>query len=362
MKRIVTIFIVCILGIILTQVLGGILFVSLPKNFHTLISIIALILKLIFYAFTIYTIIQSKKFTNGIGTKIFKTINWIITILLSLVFISYAILMSMNAIEKVKYYNKKELSTIPDTAVEAKINPLVDYNGMSTDFILALRNGNIDSNFSKLTNYKPRKEIWSTAEDKGGWFSLERSICFDKNTDCTRKLKGVSAMSRLINNPMILVAPVMIATYHLNENLPVCSDEGLKLIPQNVYIDVINSKIIAVYKGTRTLAKCNYLQLSGLNARDFGFEWAKVSNTQNIKFPYPDNISEKIYQFQDSIIPGNYCENNELKCNVLSPVDDKVVFNITSYPANIELKLWNNKPFSKFTKSKFNMEIRFLEN
>lgn len=361
MKRIVIIFIACVLGIILTQVLGGILFVSLPENFHTLISIIALVLKFIFYLITIYTIIQSKKFTNGIKVKVFKIINWLVTVLLSIFFIGYAILMSINAIEKIKYYNQKELSTIPNTAVEATVNPLVDYNGMSKDFILALRSGNIDSNFSKLTNYKPREEVWNSLEDKGGWFSLDRSICFDKNTDCKRKLKGKSAMSRLINNPMILVAPVMIATYHLNENLPVCSDEGLKLIPQNIYIDIINSKIIAVYKGTRTLTKCNYLQLSGLNARDFGFKWAKVSNTQNIKFPYPDNISKKIYQFQDTIIPGNYCENSELKCNVLSPVDDKVVFNITSYPANIELKLWHNKPFSSATKSKFNMEIRFLE-
>ena len=361
MKRIVTIFIVCILGIVLTQVLGGILFVSSSENFHTLISIIALVLKFIFYLITIYTIVQSKKFTGGVGIKIFKLINWTVTIFLSLFFIGYGILMCVNAVEKVKYYNEKELSTIPNTAVEAKVNSLVDYNGMSKDFILALRSGNIDSNFTKLVNYEPNEEVWSSVEDKGFWFSLERSVCFDKNTDCKRKLKGVSAMSRLINNPMILVAPVMIATYHLDEKLPVCSDEGLKLVPQNVYIDVVNSKIIAVYKGTRTLTKCNYLQLSGLNARDFGFEWGRVSDTQNIKFPYHDNISKKIYQFKDSIVPGNYCEDKDLKCNVLSPVDDKVVFNVTSYPASIELKLWRNKPFSSFTIAEFNMEIRFVE-
>ena len=324
----------------------------------------SLIFKIIFFVIAVYTLISASKIQSGKGVRIFKFINWVYVILLSFMFV-FMIYTGINMLaDNYKYFNTSELKVIPDTAVKAKINPLIDYNGLSKDFILALRSGNIDSNFTKMINYSPKPDVWANMEDKGSWFALDKSVCFNNKTDCRRKAKGLSAMSRIINNPMILIAPVMIATYHLDETLPVCSDEGLRLIPQKLYLDAVNNKIIAVYKGTKALTKCKYLQLSGLNARDIGYEWAKVYKKQNISFPYPDNISKKVYQFKDSITVGSFCEDKNkpgVKCNVLSPVDDKVVFRVTSYPANIELKLWNKKPVSRYTAADIKFEIRFVE-
>ncbi len=361
MKRLFILFLVSFLGIILIQLFGGMLMAVTPLNFKLEVVIAAMLVQIFLYGLSIYTLVKSFKIAGDWKVKLFKTVNFLFSLLLTLIIVSYLYATCMVFVDGHKYFNKADLATIPSTAVKAKVNSLVDYNGMSKEFILSLRTGNIDSNFLKNTDYKPNQEVWNELQDKGYWFSLDRSICFDKNTDCKRKLKGVSVLSRVINNPMILVAPVMIATYHLDEKLPVCSDEGLKLLPQSVYIDTVNSKIIAVYKGTPTLIKCKYLQLSGLNARDFGFEWAKVNDAQNIYFPFKKNISKKIYNFKDAIVPGSYCEEGDAKCNVLSPVDDRVVFNVTSFPANIELKLWRTKPVFSSVDSDFNMEIRFVE-
>lgn len=361
MKRLVILFLVSFIGILLLQLFGGMLLGVVPFDFKLEAVIAVVLIEAILYVLSIYTLIKSFKISEGRGLKVFRVCNSIFTLLLSLVVLFYISAMCTLFSDAHRYFNKTDLAIIPSTAVKAKVNRLVDYNGMSKDFILSIRSGNIDSNFVKNTGYKPNNEVWKDLQDKGAWFALERSVCYDKNTDCKRKLKGVSAMSRIINNPMILVAPVMIATYHLDEKLPVCSDEGLRLVPQEVYLDTVNTKIIAVYKGTNALLKCKYLQLSGLNARDFGFEWGIVKGSQNVYFPFAKNISKKIYNFQDAVVTGEYCKNSEAKCNVLSPIDDRAVFNVTSFPANIELKLWKKKPVFSFVEPDFNMEIRFIE-
>ncbi len=365
MKKYIILLAISFIGIIITIVLSSVLSGINSQLWLTIAAITSLALKIIFFAIAIYTLIRTFKLQGGKGILIFKILNWIYVILLALMFAFMFYLASKIVINNYRFYNTSELKTIPQTAVKAKINPLVDYNGLSKDFILSLRSSNIDENFTKILNYSPNPDVWGKMEDKGAWFALDKSVCFDNRTDCRRKAKGVSAMSRIINNPMILVAPVMIATYHLDENLPVCSDEGLRLVPKSIYIDAVNNKIIVLYKGTKALTKCRYLQLSGLNARDVGYEWAKVYKKQNIDFPYPDNISKKIYEFKDAIVGGSFCEDDKqpgVSCNVLYPVDDKIVFRITSYPANIEFKLWNKKPISRYEDSEIKFEIRFIEN
>ena len=364
MKKNIILLIISFLGTIITILLSSFLAGITSQTLLTAAAITSLIFKVLFYIMALYTLISTFKIKGGWGIKIFKFFNWIYVILLTLMFIFMIYFAVQIAIDNYKYHNTSELKVIPETAVKAKINPLVDYNGLSKDFILGLRSGNFDSNFTKVLNYTPNPDVWNKMEDKGSWFALDKSVCFDSKKDCRLKSKGLSAMSRIINNPMILIAPVMIATYHLDEKLPVCSDEGLRLVPKGLYLDIVNNKIIVVYKGTKALTKCKYLQLSGLNARDVGFEWAKVYKKQNINFPYTDNISQKTYQFKDAIVGGSFCENQNKegdRCNVLSPVDDKVVFRVTSYPANIEFKLWDKKPVSAHQESGFKFEIRFIE-
>lgn len=364
MKKNIILLTVSFLGMIITILLSNLLNGVSSTLILTAAAIASLVLKIVFFAIAIYTLVNTFKIKGGWGIKIFKFLNWVYVLFLTLMFVFMIYIAAKLAVDNYNYHNTRALEIIPDTAVKAKINPLVDYNGLSKDFILSLRSGSIDSNFAKMLDYSPNESVWEKMEDKGAWFALDKSVCFDNRTDCRRKAKGVSAMSRIINNPMILIAPVMIATYHLDEKLPVCSDEGLRLVPKGLYLDVVNNKIIVIYKGTKALTKCNYLQLSGLNARDVGYEWAKVNRKQNIEFPYPENISKKVYQFKDAIVGGSFCEDDKkpgVKCNVLYPVDDKVVFRVTSYPANIEFKIWDKKPVSGHQESELKFEIRFVE-
>ena len=364
MKRNIILLTISILGMFLILFLSSFLSALNSQFLLTIAAITSLGLKIIFFALSIYTLVNTFKLKGGWGVKLFKFINWFFVLLMTLMFIFMIYITAKLIIDNNNYHNTKALEVIPNTAVKAKINPLVDYNGLSKEFILSLRSGNIDSNFATMIDYSPNEQVWEKMEDKGAWFALDKSVCFDNRTDCRRKSQGVSAMSRIINNPMILIAPVMIATYHLDEKLPVCSDEGLRLVPKGLYFDVVNNKIIVIYKGTKALTKCNYLQLSGLNARDVGYEWAKVYKKQNIEFPYQDNIFKKVYQFKDAIVGGSFCEETDkpgVKCNVLYPVDDKVVFRVTSYPANIEFKLWDKKPLPGYKEPAFKFEIRFVE-
>ena len=361
MKRLVILFSISVLGIVLLQVLGGIFFSSIPVEFRTKTAIVTVIIEAILYFITLYTLIMGYKLKGGLGTKIFKVLNWTISLGLTLVFTFFTINLLETFITSHRYYNKRELNKLPETAVRANIYPMVDYTGMPKEFILGLRQGNLDSNIDKLLNYEPSEEVWAKMQDKSDWLGYECSVCYNPKTDVSRRLKGVSSLSRLINNPMMLVAPILIATYHLDESLPVCSDKGLQLIPKSIYVDNVNSKIIIVYKGTSVLTKCQYLQLSGLNARDFGLKWGKVIGFQNVKFPYENNISKKAYEFKDEIEYAEFSKNSDKKCNTYAGIDERVLFNITSYPACINLKLWNEKPLSPFKESNFNVEIRFVE-
>lgn len=361
MKRYILLFLLSILGIALLQVLGMFLFESIPTDYRMLVAISVIVTELILYLITVYTLIASWSLKGGLGLKVFKIFNGIVSSLLTVIFVVFIVNLGGTYINAHKYFNKKELSIIPDTAVAANIYPMVDYTGMPKDFILGLRSGNIGSNITKLLNYEPKEEVWGKMQDESEWLGFNCSVCYDTKTDCSRRLKGVSSLSRLINNPMMLVAPILIATYHLDESLPVCSDKGLRLLPKNIYIDNVNNKIIIVYSGSRALTKCHYLQLSGLNARDFGLKWGKVSDFQNIKFPYKNNISKKIYEFKDEIVYSKFSENSDKKCNTYAGIDDRAIFEVTSFPANIELKLWNKKPLFGFQDSDFNLEIRFVE-
>lgn len=362
MKRLFVLFIVSILGIILVQLLGSYAFGYLQESYHSLAATFALVLKFLFYLILIYVTVKCVKLNKtSLGFKLFKFVNIFITAFLTLMFVIYSVAMLLVMIESRMYFNKKHLDEIPKTAIKTPVNPLVDYNNTPVTFIQGIRLGNIDENFAKLVNYEPREDIWGKADDSANWIAFNRTVCFDKNTDCARKVKGLSAASRIINNPMLLVAPMLIGTYNINESFPICSDTGMQLIPQSIYLDVLNSKIIVTYKGTAVLTKCKFLQLTGFNARDFGLEWGFVNKSQNILFPYKDNVSKKIFKFQDEIVVSKCSENSDKKCNIIAPIDDKLVFNITSFPANIEIKLWKNKPIHKSINPKFNMEIRFVE-
>ena len=361
MKRLIFLFFVSFFGIILIQILGGLFFVQVPEQYQMPVVISAMVLEFVFYILTIYTLVVGFKKQGGLWGKIFKIFNWLVTLLLTGVLIFYSAAFISTYVNANRYFNKKELEKIPSTAVKAPNVQLVDYNGISKDFILGMRSANLDSNFAKMISYEPKMEIWNGIDKKAGWVSVEKSICVDKSKKCSTRLRGESSLSRLINNPMLVVAPIMIATYHLDEKLPICSDEGLRLVPKAIYLDIVNSKIIIVYPGTKVLTKCKYLQLSGLNARDLGYNWAKVVDKQNILFPFPDNITKKVYEFKDSIITAACAPESSDRCNIYSDIDDKVVFNVMSYPANIELKLWKEKPMFSSKVGDFNVDIRFVE-
>ena len=343
------------------QALGGVLFGAVAENYKLVVSIIILAIEIILYSIIVYTLISGFKLKGNFKVKLFKFLNLLVVIVLTSVLVNFTVELTETFINAHKYFSKKALTQIPETAVRTNIYPMVDYTGLSKDFILGLRSGNLDSNIAQLLNYKPREEVWGKMKDKSEWLGFDCSVCYDTKTKLERRLKGVSSMSRLINNPMMLVAPILIATYHLDEKLPVCSDKGLQLIPRNIYIDNVNSKIILVYPGTTVLTKCQYLQLSGLNARDFGLKWGMVSASQNVKFPFKNNISKKPYEFKDEIEYAVFSKDSDKKCNTYAGIDEKVLFNVTSYPACINIKLWNDKPWNSSKIADFNMEIRFVE-
>jgi hypothetical protein len=104
------------------------------------------------------------------------------------------------------------------------------------------------------------------------------------------------------------------------------------------------------------------LQLSGLNARDFGYNYVYAYNTTNIKmFSYSDfDMTNSIVTFADYVHLGGSCKYKD-GCNNISPMQDGLMFRVTELPATISLKLWKNYPSSTNEKPDLYYQIVFDE-
>jgi hypothetical protein len=102
------------------------------------------------------------------------------------------------------------------------------------------------------------------------------------------------------------------------------------------------------------------MQLSGINALDFGYRYVYGYDSKNIKILYQEDsdIFSDVQTFKDFIHLGGSCQYQD-GCNNLSPLQKGLIFYVHDLPAQISLKLWKKSPASKDSKADAYFKIVF---
>ena len=273
------------------------------------------------------------------------------------IFVIVMLIADFGLVKISEFRNGKISKIIPTDKMEKlTVNPLSSYTGKTKEEILNIRKQFVKISLFNSDAYEPNKKVFGNIADKKPWWGIDYISCSDPNIPVNARKNGNSEESRYINNPNLLIGITMSKSYIKNKELQnFCGDKSLLFIPNNIYYDKSNKLIIVKYSKSENYAKkinnrfVEFL-LVGLNARDFGYEWIYVNNSNNIRFlPYELDklmVNDKPQKLFDFIHLGNACQI-EGGCNNVSPYQPALAFSIKNTPADMTISLWKNKPLFK---------------
>lgn len=230
-----------------------------------------------------------------------------------------------------------------------KINPLSNYNSTSKEQVYTFRKYYVNKTIFKDNNYSPSEEVFGKISDKNLWLGVKALACNGANG---LSYKGMTNDSKFINNPAVLIG-VDYATFP--KKYVKCEDKQF-LLPKHLSFSKDDNTFYLTYDISELQAD-RRLKLVALNARDLGFKYGFCRKTNNIVFANSfDNISKSVYEFKDSIRVDSSCGVRG-GCNDNVAFQEELFFNINSFPATFELKLWKEKPNSELNDGDINFTI-----
>ena len=244
-----------------------------------------------------------------------------------------------------------EIQTISNKESQyLKINPLGEYNYLSKDEIYNIRKRYVKSSLFWTPDYEPSNEIFGQIESGKPWWGVKQIICRANGENTS----GISAMSRFINNPNLLVAFMGVYGFSNNEETAAfCNSSSALFMPYKSYYDADNKMITTRYKMSRFIIEHPELSgkggdffpfmLVGLNAKDFGYKYVKITKLTNAKMTETPNAAEEIHEFADFVHVGGSCKADG-GCNNISPRQSQLEFSLNDYPAEITMELYKRRP------------------
>ena len=257
----------------------------------------------------------------------------------------------------------KQLTKIPNTQ-EIEVNPLSELDGFSKSQIYSSRQHYVSKSIFKSDTYKPNEEVFGNLQDNKYWYGIENLICYDSSKPPLLRTEGPSYVSRLINNPAMLIGvdlPYVWDIQGLKKSYRSCTNGSLLFIPESIsYSPEHNLITVRIKSEKRALYNKQYdlkFMFNGLNAKDLGYRWGYVYNKKNIKFINKENaIDKKVYEFRDYLSTGYSCGIKD-GCSNLCPMQDRLMFlfqdeklgKFIGKDAMIDFKLWKEKPLNKLS-------------
>ena len=230
-----------------------------------------------------------------------------------------------------------------------------DFSFFSVSGILGKRLNTIVKSPFYLEGYIPSKEIFSGIDSSKPWF-LTRGK--DSHHDVTT--------TEPIVNPMFLISVVEPLSL-LDKRMPYykMAKSGIVDLEQElhkVFLSITSQELvyspetqviehtIPVYCGNLKMlnlwnAEHPYkFALTGLNARDLGYEYVKADKIENIQMLNGVNITNVRYKFKDYYgVKSESPFGEGAEVNQLLPRQPELEFRITKLPALMELTLYKNK-------------------
>ncbi len=237
-----------------------------------------------------------------------------------------------------------------------RINPTENYNYKTKEEIYEIRKQYVKTSLFATADYSPSSAVFGQIEDKKPWYGLKYQNCIHSVLGTQAATYGNSEESRFVNNPDNLVG-ILNGGYIPKgdyRNKPFCTDSKLWLIPKKSEYNAETNTIETTY--FYPLDHSGFT-MTGINARDFGYNFAHADKYSNIEFTNSKNISNSISRFADFIHTGGSCKI-EGGCNNDSPHQPELDFSFGGkHTARIHLKLWREQPQSPLDEADINYEI-----
>ncbi len=269
-------------------------------------------------------------------------------------------------------FNDSRILNIKDTSgfQTIKVNPLSEYDYLTKQQIYDIRKNHVKNSLFASKNYEPDNSVFGSIVDNKPWWGTKRCAELNYTGDYHERIEGPSKVSAQMNNPDALVGlSLPFLPWDQGYNKDFCTGEYGKFLPVSLQYSKKDNLIIAGYELTRKFLKfrdnvngkmTRYpIQLSGLNARDFGYNYVYIYDKNNIKMlSEHNNITEDVNRFTDYIHLGGSCHYKD-GCNNISPMQYDKIITVTNLPAEINLKLWKKKPANPYMKADMYYRIIF---
>ena len=269
-------------------------------------------------------------------------------------------------------YNDKNILKINDysTFQTLNVNPTSEYDYLSKQQIFDIRKQHVKNSLFTKDNYEPNTAVFGSIVDNKPWWGSIKCNQLNYKGDYHENIQGPSKVSVLMNNPNTLVGLSMpYIPWDIGTNKEFCTSDYSDFLPISLQNDEKNKLIVAKYELTKKFLKFRsningqssryVIQLSGLNARDFGYDYMYIFDTKNIKmYSEYNNATKDISTFRDYIHQGGSCKYKD-GCNNISPMQNDLMFSVRRLPAEINIKLWKKKPINKYVKADMYYKIIF---
>lgn len=268
-------------------------------------------------------------------------------------------------------YNDNKVLQSSEKLQDLWINPPSEYNNLRKDEIYSLRKAYVKDSLFDTDDYEPNERVFGQIQDYKPWWGEQKCRPLNYSGDYHESIEGESKQSIQINNPNALVglsSPYI--PWDVEGNADFCNSEYSRFIPKALKYSKKDNLIVAEYEVSKefpniyvNISGKGYrypIQLSGLNALDFGYKYIYAFDTQNIDMTYSDNITQTPGMFRDYIHVGGSC-GYEGGCNNISPMQNDKMISVKALPAEINLKLWKKQPRDKYSKADMYYRIIFKE-
>ena len=258
--------------------------------------------------------------------------------------------------------NSNKTSKTTGNYTNLTVNPLSSLNFLTKKQIYELRKYYVQKSLFASKDYEPNAEVFGRIADGKPWWTSKPCTPLNYEGDYHERIQGDSKVSAQLNNPNALVGISMAySPWEYEDNTEFCNSKSAEFLPERMSYSPKENLIVAEYKVPsyfhRLKSKVNGkimgypLQLSGMNAIDFGYNYVYAYEAKNIGMMNPEssNMTMDVQIFRDYIHLGGSCKYKD-GCNNISPLQTNLMFAVDNLPAIITLKLWKKQPINKYVK------------
>ena len=256
------------------------------------------------------------------------------------------------------------------------IYPAMNFNDKTKQDIYDIRKANVGNSPLYPKNYEPSDAVFGQIISSMPWRGKYAGPC--KPASDNDISHGEALLSTIINNPNALLSPFSaMVSSSVDKNSDYCKiNDDILFVPKSVKYIKSQNLLEIVYPINPVMTGKNqygyrlWLMLSGINARDAGYNYVTLQSSNNAYFfdriwnyyskEYEKNVNIRtvVHRFADFIHLGTSCGLRG-GCNNISPRQTALEFDITALPAEMNLKLWRKNPKSRESKADLNCKIIF---